>query len=178
MSKYIDLTGQTFGRWVVLSSGKKEKCKETYFFCRCSCGTERLVVASSLKSKKSTSCGCYHHEVVALPSGESCCRHVYYSYKRHAEERALIFDISLDEFKIITQLPCHYCGAVGTPFAEKREMKGSYVGNGIDRKDNLIGYVVSNCLPCCEWCNGMKSSKTYDEFISHISNIYRHLGEK
>ncbi len=30
------------------------------------------------------------------------------------------------------------------------------VGYGIDRLNNLVGYIVGNCVPCCEACNEKK----------------------
>ena len=57
MAKRIDLTGQKFGEWTVLEyvggNGSSVLWK-----CRCSCGTEKNVTAYSLRSGKSTSCGC------------------------------------------------------------------------------------------------------------------------
>ncbi len=58
----IDLTGQRFGRLVVV----RFECKEasspvlplTYrWLCRCDCGTEKVVAASSLRSGHVKSCG-------------------------------------------------------------------------------------------------------------------------
>lgn len=45
--------------------------------------------------------------------------------------------------------------------------------NGIDRFDPTIGYIVSNCKPCCAECNYMKGRLQYDEFINHIIKIYK-----
>jgi hypothetical protein len=53
MTARIDLTGQRFGRWTVL-----EPLPEYKWLCRCDCGTEQPVLSKSLKSGKSTSCGC------------------------------------------------------------------------------------------------------------------------
>ncbi len=57
----IDLTGQRFGRWLVI--GKSEKsgfCK-----CLCDCGAVRDVSKGSLKNGVSTSCGCYKKELTS-----------------------------------------------------------------------------------------------------------------
>jgi len=34
--------------------------------------------------------------------------------------------------------PCYYCG---------------YPSNGVDRIDNSIGHIMTNCIPCCHTCN-------------------------
>lgn len=54
----IDLAGQRFCRWTVLSfAGRKNK--RTMWLCHCDCGTERAVWQYGLTKGRSTSCGCY-----------------------------------------------------------------------------------------------------------------------
>lgn len=55
-----DLTGQSFGRWTVLSYAGK-----SYWICRCECGKERAVFTGNLKNGKSASCGCLRDEIVS-----------------------------------------------------------------------------------------------------------------
>ena len=58
-----DLTGQKFGRWTVLhrapSCVDKRGHVVTMWYCRCDCGTERVIRAQSLKAGTTKSCGCY-----------------------------------------------------------------------------------------------------------------------
>ena len=58
MSKLIDLTGQKFGRWQVLSRAMNTSDGKAQWLCRCECGTERIVLGKTLRSGKSSSCGC------------------------------------------------------------------------------------------------------------------------
>jgi hypothetical protein len=63
MGKFIDLTGQRFGRLTVLKRAKKpdgcsEKNKKTYWSCVCDCGKEVVKCADSLKIGDTKSCGC------------------------------------------------------------------------------------------------------------------------
>lgn len=62
----LDLTGQRFGRWSVISFSHKNSGGERYWNCRCDCGAERPVKANGLTSGRSTSCGCYHRETVSM----------------------------------------------------------------------------------------------------------------
>jgi len=59
----VELTGQQFGKWLVLGRGEKRR----HWLCRCSCEkkTEREVHASSLKIGLSISCGCHRNETSA-----------------------------------------------------------------------------------------------------------------
>lgn len=54
---FIDLTGQTFGRWTVLSLADKNRGGKTRWFCRCKCGVIKPVIADGLRRKESTGCG-------------------------------------------------------------------------------------------------------------------------
>lgn len=62
MTKYIDLTGQRFGRWLVLKFDKIAN-GIAYWVCRCDCGNEKIVNGSSLRRGRSHSCGCISNEI-------------------------------------------------------------------------------------------------------------------
>lgn len=55
MPRPEDLTGRKFGKWTVLGNYQR-KDSATYWTCRCECGIERDVAASSLKHGTSTQC--------------------------------------------------------------------------------------------------------------------------
>ena len=59
MGKLIDLTGQRFGRLVVIGRGEN-KGRFTCWNCKCDCGNEKVIRATDLKSGKTQSCGCLH----------------------------------------------------------------------------------------------------------------------
>ena len=90
----------------------------------------------------------------------------YMVYCRSAEYKNLKFELSKDEYKSIVQNPCHYCGL----FKEEKDF------SGIDRRDQTLGYIVSNCVPCCEMCNFMKKSLSEDVFIKRIEHILLYNG--
>jgi hypothetical protein len=60
----IDLTGQRFGRLLVISHAKT-RGKIAFWLCACDCGTEKVVNGGSLKSGHSISCGCFQKETTA-----------------------------------------------------------------------------------------------------------------
>ena len=62
MAKKIDLTGQRFGRLVVI--GRSEE-KRSYWNCKCECGNEIIVRGDSLRSGHTKSCGCYKDEMAS-----------------------------------------------------------------------------------------------------------------
>lgn len=69
--------GQRFGKWTAIREAKKyigisgnKKSSARRFFCRCDCGTTRLVMVTNLIKGTSTSCNCgriIHGECRKLP---------------------------------------------------------------------------------------------------------------
>ncbi len=58
----LDLSGQRYGNWLVLgrddSRGYTEYQKNTYWLCRCDCGTHKSLRGHRLRTGESLSCGC------------------------------------------------------------------------------------------------------------------------
>lgn len=52
-----EMIGKTFGLWTVIGHAGNDKRGRKQYRCRCSCGKERTVNGSNLRSGKSTSCG-------------------------------------------------------------------------------------------------------------------------
>lgn len=78
-----------------------------------------------------------------------------------AKARNIPLSITRDEYDVLVNNPCWYCGSV--------------IGNtsyGIDRINNNFGYVPSNCRPCCTPCNLAKRAMTEQEFRTWVSRIY------
>ncbi len=64
----IDITGQRFNRWTVLSRAGSIPQGEALWLCRCGCGTERVIRGSALRDGYSKSCGCLKVEVTRARS--------------------------------------------------------------------------------------------------------------
>ena len=62
MSKFKDLTGQTFGRLTVISRASNSKVGQCRWNCVCSCGNKVVVQSSSLITGNTKSCGCLSQE--------------------------------------------------------------------------------------------------------------------
>lgn len=60
-SQFEDLTGQRFGRLVVIGRDDR-KSRKTYFNCQCDCGNVKSVRSDSLKAGLIRSCGCMKKE--------------------------------------------------------------------------------------------------------------------
>lgn len=82
-----------------------------------------------------------------------------------------MFDLSYEQFLVLTEQPCFYCGE---PFSKVFKTKKScveYLCNGIDRINNKIGYCTDNCVPCCKFCNTAKLDMDVDDYIRKIKQV-------
>ncbi len=61
----IDLTGERFGRLIVVKMVDNDKWGHHRWLCFCDCGQEVIVVCGSLRSSNTKSCGCLHKEMVS-----------------------------------------------------------------------------------------------------------------
>jgi hypothetical protein len=94
----------------------------------------------------------------------------YLKIIQNAKGRGRIVEMTKDEIMNMTDLPCVYCN---------KETIDGVKRNGIDRMDNSIGYILENCVPCCEICNYMKQSldpNTFVERCSQISSVHGGIG--
>lgn len=66
MSRFIDLTGQRFGRLTVIGdSGERSNNGSIYWKCKCDCDNETKVVVTALRDGSTKSCGCLWKEAMA-----------------------------------------------------------------------------------------------------------------
>ena len=64
MGSFINIAGNKFNRWTVLHRAFPNM-PGTHYFCRCDCGTERIVEGKHLRYGTSKSCGCLCLEINA-----------------------------------------------------------------------------------------------------------------
>jgi hypothetical protein len=147
--KLIDLSGETVGRWTVIRRNP-ENYRGTFarWDCKCSCGTERTVLANHLLMKRSLSCGCLHSEQLSqrqITHGQSRRSGDTGSYRvwKHMLQRC--------ENPKCKDFP--YYGGRGIGVCERwhdfvlffADMGEKPDGLSIDRIENNIGYQPGNC---------------------------------
>ena len=79
MPALIDIQGQRFGRYLVLSLFPERKHGKAAWLCQCNCGKERIVSGDLLRSGSAKSCGCLRSEL----SRERLKKHVYLKGDQH-----------------------------------------------------------------------------------------------
>lgn len=163
---------------------KKDSRRRYLWSFLCDCGNMIEASASDVKLGRIKSCGCLPRECGErlknynkLPDKMGSINKIFGSYKRSAIRRGYSFDIDLENFKILISSNCFYCGSIPSNrislCLEKTE-ENTLVYNGVDRKDNNIGYTIDNCVPSCYICNKMKMDLNFDIFIRKVIDIYEH----
>lgn len=176
MGKIKDITGWKFGKYTVISFAGLDTRKQATWQVLCECGTVKTIPARSLVHDRVMSCGCYLRQRIQethrKPDGIAAQNATYASYKKSAHKRELSFTLTEKEFLELTQQVCHYCGSI--PENKTVLSSGEFVYNGIDRKDNTLGYELTNCLPCCGRCNRAKGTMSYNEFMQFVANVFNY----
>jgi|SRR5580692_6368919 len=161
-------SGTVFGRYTV-----KEHWKHGIYFCECVCGKRLKISSWELTHGRRQGC---NRCVGGLAKGEASFNELYGRYRRNAEKFKRDFTLTKEQAKILFLSNCHYCGDIPSLIVQKKRAWSPFIYNGVDRVDNAVGYVLSNCLPCCAICNHMKHILSYEDFLRHIKKIAEHRG--
>lgn len=178
--------GMRFGRLTVKEQVESEKRKDghgtfTKYLCECDCGKSFITRKNNLINKITRSCGCLLSETIKNRAYSSSHKEeglagllrVYRAYKKSAEKRTYPFTLTLEQFKILTKSNCFYCGMAPSTLATTGNSFSNYTYNGVDRKNNKLGYELENCVTCCKTCNLAKHTKTFDEFMEWINQLIK-----
>ena len=188
-----NLVGLRFGRLVALKESPVMALNRGLKWeCVCDCGNKTVSRADSLLDGSSSSCGCGQREAAAATGRASRKRDLraaalnkmFLRYAHNAKRNNREFSLSIEDFSSLVSSDCVYCGEApkevlartGNFYGENHKIVDSGLrAHGIDRIDNSIGYVVDNCVSCCERCNRSKLTMTVDEFRDMISKQYNHF---
>lgn len=174
-----DMIGKKFGYLVVLERvPRTHKKRGIVYLCECDCGAKKELEAVKIRAGHVKSCGCKTNDLISKSKSKetSSFAKLFYAYRHSAKQRGLEFLLTEDQFRSIVAKDCFYCGAVPKQESKvKSKNAPTFIYNGIDRKNNTLGYTVDNSLPCCKYCNYAKFRHTHDEFIAWVKKIYNHL---
>jgi hypothetical protein len=162
-----------------------------HIICKCICGKHTHVSMYHLLSGDTKSCRCQQTKIKENGLGTVSFKKAYGIYKINADKQGRDFSLTLEEFINLVTKNCHYCDSSPKDFngylskngSQKRRDKkykdstillANIKINGIDRKDNNLGYVLENCLPCCVVCNRAKKDMTFEEFTNWILQLVKY----
>jgi hypothetical protein len=184
MNPKIILTGQRFGRLLVVSEHGRKYDGCVTWLCKCDCGNERIVSGHSLRAGSTRSCGCLSREHgrtmggnLRLSYGIAAMNKKISETKLAARRRNLEWALTDEQVIALFTKNCHYCGTPPAQICKSENKTGDYVYNGIDRVDNNRGYVVDNVVPCCIICNRAKREMPLSEFQNWIRRLSKHFAE-
>lgn len=163
-----------------LHCGKELKIRKEYIkvhkkLCR-SCSKKQDWLVNTNYKEKCISSHRGHTPSNKMEQGVASLNMLFANYRRAALKRKLVFEITKEDFKIITKKNCFYCGKEPSqiPAADKNvRVNNSWIYNDIDRLDSLKGYINNNVVSCCKDCNYAKQSLSYQDFIQLIKKIYK-----
>ncbi len=169
---YADLIGTTVNRWTIISVVPGKGL--TRVLCRCSCGTEKIQLASHMRRHTSVSCGCYRIERERFAPGVAARNVVLSSYKAGAIQRNLLWLLTDNEFDDLTRGCCYFCGVPPYQTRQVNKTSGVFTYNGIDRLNSTTGYTRENCVSCCGICNKAKRNLSLADFKEWIARLVKH----
>lgn len=129
--------------------------------------------------EKAKSCGCMQSKRSRRPSGSGRrtpegtrveINNLISIYKSNARKRGISFDLTYTQFETLVDSECYFCGDIGGNTLRKRGYN-DYNYTGIDMIDNSVGYLPSNCIPCCSWCNRAKNNGTLENFVDKCRKV-------
>ncbi len=172
----LDFTGQIINYLTVIDSETKivNGRSRVKWNCECICGKVIQLESHSLKSSRQTSCGC--HRI----NPESALNEIIHSYKKHAIKLGLTFELSKEHFLSLTQNSCFYCNKPPSnkKVLDKKTYRTEFIYSGIDRLNNDIGYLKTNCVSACFSCNQRKRTLNYKDFVEHLDRIIKYQNDK
>ncbi len=173
-NRFIDLTGQKFGRWTVIELYSIATGSPTMWLCRCECGTKRPIQAGALSrggSRSCRRCAMQRHRKVGTPEYFSWggmlsrCRNTNSpSYPRYGGRGITACQRWIDSFE---------------DFLEDMGTKPS-LQHSIDRIDNDGNYSCGHCPEClrngwpanCRW-----ATRTQQARNSSRNRLLTHNGQ-
>lgn len=161
MGKFIDLTGQRFGRLAVVERAWSRK-GQLFWLCKCDCGKECVIQGSSLRGGRTRSCGCLHNqmagerieEINALHPSSIVNKNLYRTW---SNMRQRCRNPNNPEYRNYGGRGIKVCLEWDTDFFafERWALESGYqYGVSIDRINNDGDYTPVNC----RWVNALMQS--------------------
>ena len=140
MGRYIDHTGEKYGKMVVTAYAGRANNRKQLVLCKCDCGNQKIVIFENLKNGKTTSCGCTRAEMVGNLN------------RKHGKRHTRIYRIWLDMK--------NRCG--------NKRAHGELYENYRDRGINVCKEWAEDFVSFYEWA--MQNGYNEDLSIDRINN--------
>lgn len=167
--------GQRYHSFIIIESAPTVKTDygRTYtcWKCKCDCGIEFTTTTKQIQKGVRKSCGCLSkaNQWKGLSTKDLVVNLKFGHYQNSAKRRGLTWNLSKKQFENLILSNCFYCNS--PPILRVKRNGRDMLINGIDRKENLIGYEEYNSVPCCHFCNTAKLNYGFEEFLNWIERI-------
>ena len=165
MGKVKDLTGERFGRLVVIRLEGKRKNGESMWLCQCDCGNTATCISSNLSRGTSKSCGCLARElkkargeqlhIEALERKAKAkterreCKFIERFNDKYGHAFEYISGYKSDDTKAKIEIRCKECGAIRYRSCSNIFGKGRNIACK-ECDANRKGINVGICVECGE----------------------------
>lgn len=167
--------GQRYHGFTIISEAPNKRSANgrpyTCWTCKCDCGNTFVTTTKQIQKGVRKSCGCKSqgNRFKKLDSKHVIGNYKFRHYVASAERRGLKWNLSVAVYCGIIYSKCHYCDI--EPMNQVTLKSHVVLVNGVDRKDNNIGYLEENCVPCCIVCNRAKGTMSYEDFMKWIRRL-------
>ncbi len=190
--RFIDLTGNRYGRFVVLKrSEKATKSHDLNWVCKCSCGTIKDILGGALRNGTTKSCGCLRRDFGTWNKGlKGEDSHVYRGYKgiprqfytdlkSNANRRKIEFNLTIEYLWNLLEKQNFKCKISGVFIRMPEKYEASFANlASLDRIDSSKGYIDGNVQWVDRRINFMKQRMSDNEFIEVCEEVVKYQKEK
>lgn len=171
----LSIKGEIYGDLTAIDFAGFSRNNKSLWSFKCICGNIVIKDAVQVRARNvQLHCGCKK-----TPFKERIFKSLFAHYRNSAKNRGFVFELNLMEFVELTQANCFYCNqAPWTEIKTLRIKKPNVFYNGIDRYNNEIGYIRTNCVTCCKLCNAAKGAYSAEIFFDWIQKTFKNLQEK
>lgn len=175
--KFMDLTGQRYGRLVVICR-VENKGRKTQWKCVCDCGKEVFVTTDLLRKGKTKSCGCLRKETANLNSQKT---KIYSNKKEQQYHNQKVRRARDKEWLYSQKQPCIKCGesrpwVIDFHHIDHKEKEFPVSSMVREKSRETILKEINKCVCLCKNCHSEFHYLYGRNPIEPVENLNEYLG--